>query len=90
MITMTTTTGVRFTLDDDGRVTARSNGPSGWDYSGKWRIVGFRTRLHAHRVISLSEAIAGADVGQGWVVDDDHGTIRTWAGPANGRLRSLS
>jgi hypothetical protein len=89
MLLLTTTTGDRYTLADDGSVVARSNGPKGWDYSGKWVIVGFKRRHNAHATISLADALAGADTGQGWVVDLDHGHLRVWGGPANGRLRSL-
>lgn len=88
MIYMTTKDGTRFDLTDDGAVIDRTDGPRNWDYSGKWVIVGFKKRLHSARTITLAEALQGADVGQGWVVDLDHGTLRLWGG-AGRRLATL-
>lgn len=73
-------------LAADGAVLDRTDGPRGWDYSGKWVILGFKRRHHSRRMISLEEAVAGEDVGQGWVMDLDHGTVRMWGGP---RFRKL-
>jgi hypothetical protein len=78
-----------YTLDDEGYVVARSNGPEGWNYGRGWRIVGFKTRHNAHRTISLQEALDGADVGQGWIVDWDHGTFRLWGSPSADKLASI-
>lgn len=78
-----------YTLDDEGYVVSRSSGPEGWNYGRGWRIVGFKTRYNAHRTITLEEALAGADVGQGWIVDWDHGTYRLWGHPSHRRLGSL-
>lgn len=47
-----------------------------------WMIVGFTTRLNAHHVITLAQAAEGADIGQGWVHDLDHGTHRMWGHPS--------
>lgn len=81
-----TTRGNYYTLDDEGRVTARSNGPEGWNYSGKWQIIGIGKRVHSARLISLEDAAQGADFGQGWVHDLDHGTHRMWGME---RIRSI-
>lgn len=89
MITMTLLDGTRYTLDDDGKVLDRSDGPKGWDYEGEWTIVGFKKRHHSARTITLDKALAGADVGQGWVVDLDHGTFRLWGSPTGHRLKSV-
>lgn len=83
---MITTRGNVYTLADDGRVLACSNGPKGWDYSGKWVIVGFTKRHHSRAVLPLDAVLKGGDVGQGWVHDLDHGTRRVWG---TERLRSL-
>src|SRR5687768_4299126 len=66
--------------DDEGRVLARTNGPRGWNYSGKWVILGALKRHHSalHNLISLQECADGADMGHGIIVDNDHGTLRQW------------
>jgi len=87
-IVMTTTQGARYTLDDEGAVVARSNGPEGFDYSGEWIIVGFLTRHNSRFVIPLERALNGYDIGHGYVVDNDHGTQRVWFG-SPGRCKSL-
>lgn len=89
MLEMTLKNGDRYTLEDDGRVVARTNGPKGWNYSGKWIITGFKTRHNAHRMITLDEALAGVDTGQGWVCDLDHGTPRMWGSPSGRKLASI-
>ena len=90
MLAMRTKDGTRYVLDDDGAVLARSDGPRGWDYSGKWKIVGFKKRAHSHATVSLADALDGFDVGQGWVIDWDHGTYRMWAHPTGRRLAYLA
>jgi len=80
--------GTVYVLDADGFVLARSDGPAGWDYRRGWRIVGFATRWNAAHVIPLRDAI-GADTGQGWVHDWDHGTHRMWGSPTGRRLATL-
>lgn len=89
MIEMRLKDGTVFQLSDTGEVIARSDGPKGWNYSGKWKIVGFKKRHHSLHTISLESALAGTDVGQGWVVDLDHGTYRLWGSPKNRKLASL-
>jgi hypothetical protein len=89
MIRMRLKDGTVYTLDDDGAVVARSDGPQGWDYSGQWLVVGFLKRHHSHHMVTLAEALDGIDVGHGWVVDNDHGTFRMWAHPSYRRLASL-
>lgn len=79
-----------YTLDDEGYVVARTDGPQGWNYGRGWRIVGFKTRHNARRTILLAEALAGEDTGQGWVVDWDHGTYRLWGSPSHRRLASIA
>jgi hypothetical protein len=88
MIEMTTTAGVRYTLSDDGAVIDRTDGPRGWDYSGKWIIKGFSKRHHSRQIIPLADALAGEDVGQGWVHDLDHGMPRMWGGGGR-RMKSI-
>lgn len=88
MVRMRTTGGVTYTLADDGTVLDRSDGPRGWNYSGQWRVLGFLTRAHSQRMVSFLDALAGAEVGHGFVVDLDHGTRRVWMG-SPGRLSSL-
>lgn len=81
--------GTRYTLAESGAVLDRSDGPRGWNYSGKWIILGFSKRAHSRRVISLQSAMGGEDVGQGWVHDLDHGTHRMWGSPTGHRFSSL-
>lgn len=61
-----------------GRSYVRTPDPS-------WRILGFTTRAHAHRLITLAEAADGANIGQGWIHDFDHGARRMWAMPRSNR-----
>lgn len=79
MYRMSTNRGNYYTLDDDGYVVARSNGPKGWDYKRGWRIVGLSKRHHSRHIIPLDiVAVRGADFGHGIVHDWDHGYFRTW------------
>ncbi len=89
MLRLTTTDGSVYTLDDLGYVIARSDGPREWEYSREWRILGVVTRPNGRRVITLPAILRGAQPGQGWIVDHDHGTFRVWRG-APGRLRKLT
>lgn len=56
---------------------------------GTWKILGFTKRHHSREIISLAEAANGADLGQGWVHDLDHGTHRIWCQPSNHRAVSV-
>lgn len=87
MYDMTTTRGNRYVLDDEGYVLARSDGPRGWDYARGWRITGIAKRWHSAVSVKLAAIVAGADRGQGWIRDWDHGTYRAWGGE---RMRSLT
>jgi hypothetical protein len=83
---METTRGNVYTLDDAGNVVARSNGPKGWDYSGKWTILGASKRYHSRLVASLATIAAEGIPGHGVIHDYDHGYYRVWG---NERMRSL-
>lgn len=83
---MHTKHGTRYELAENGAVLARSDGPAGWDYSGRWIITGFTTRHNAHHLVTLAAAADGAEVGQGWVHDLDHGTHRMWGGDRLARI----
>jgi hypothetical protein len=89
MIELRTNDGALYQLDDEGAVVARSNGPKGWNYSGKWIIRGFLRRWNSSVMVPLDDALDGADIGHGYVVDVDHGTWRVWMG-AGSRCKSLS
>ena len=78
-----------YTLARDGAVLARSDGPNGWQYAHGWHIVGFGTRMQSQSLVTLSEAADGADTGQGWVHDLDHGTYRMWSMPSGHRLARI-
>jgi hypothetical protein len=80
MIELTTRDHTRYLLTDSGDVVARSDGPRGWNYSGKWTILGAVTRWNAHRCVSLAEIVDGADFGHGFIRDLDHGSVRQWGG----------
>lgn len=58
-------------------------------YSGQWRIIGISKRHHSHDMVSLEDAANGANIGQGWVHDLDHGTHRMWAMPKDRRATSV-
>ena len=57
--------------------------------SEQWRVIGIGKRHHSRDLISLSEAADGADFGQGWVHDLDHGTHRIWGMPHSRRARQV-
>jgi hypothetical protein len=84
---LTTTRGTLYVLSADGSVIDRSDGPRGWNYGGKWRIVGLSKRYHSARVWSLTESLIFGVPGWGVIHDIDHGTRRTWMGE---RARSLA
>jgi len=81
--------GTRYSLDPDGNVLARSDGPAGFAYSD-WRILGFSRRWNSGRMVPLAAAISGEDTGHGYVMDLDHGHVRGWMCPDGHRLASLS
>jgi hypothetical protein len=56
---------------------------------GTWKILGITKRFNSHKIISLAEAADGADLGQGWVHDLDHGSYRVWRQPSNRRVVSV-
>ena len=86
---MTLKNGTVFTLEDDGSVVARTDGPRGWNYSGKWIVTGIKRRHHSLDVITLAQAAAGADIGHGVVCDIDHGSHRQWSHPRGRQVRSI-
>lgn len=88
---LTTRDYARYELDSAGNVVGRSNGPQGWNYGGKWIILGFLTRWNSRDIIPLSEVVSNpnTNVGHGYIVDLDHGTKRIWGGSGERRLRSL-
>ena len=86
MYRMETTRGNVYTLDDAGNVVARSNGPQGWSYSGKWTILGASTRYHSRMVTPLAVIAANGIPGWGVIHDLDHGYRRVWGGE---RMRAL-
>jgi hypothetical protein len=47
----------------------------------EWKVIGFGTRHNSNQIITLEAAANGADIGQGWVHDRDHGTHRMWGMP---------
>lgn len=55
-----------------------------------WRIVGFARRFNAHSLVTLAEAAEGADLGHGFVHDEDHGTRRVWMQPMGRRVLSVT
>jgi hypothetical protein len=81
-----------YLLDREGYVVERSDGPQGFDYERRWRILGVTTRHHAgdHRIVPLESIIEGAPIGQGWVHDVDHGYHRMWGSPSNRKMRRLT
>lgn len=89
MYVLTLKNGEQYTLADNGAVIDRTDGPRGWDYSGQWLILGFTKRHHSARMVSLAAAAAGADIGQGWVHDLDHGHRRMWAMPTDRRAKAV-
>lgn len=57
--------------------------------SGDWKILGLATRHNSNQIIPLEDAANGADIGQGWVHDLDHGTHRMWGMPTYRRAVSV-
>lgn len=57
--------------------------------SGQWRVIGISKRHHSHAMVSLEDAANGANIGQGWVHDLDHGTHRMWCMPKSSRATSV-
>jgi len=47
-----------------------------------WKILGIATRHNSSYIIPLEEAANGANIGQGWIHDLDHGTHRMWGSPS--------
>ena len=86
MYRMETTRGNVYTLDDNGNVIARSNGPKDWNYSGKWTILGAAKRYHSRHAYPLAWIAANGVPGWGVIRDLDHGYLRVWTGE---RMRSL-
>lgn len=89
MIQMTLKDGIIYKLDDNGNVLDRSDGPRGWNYSGRWTIIGFLRRWNSRKMIPLQAALNGADIGHGYVVDLDGGSMRVWMSPSNHRVSRL-
>lgn len=80
---VTMANGDRYYTAIGGRILydgSRDMGP----FSNQWRIVGFKRRSNSRETIVLSSAV-GADIGQGHVIDFDHGTFRQWASPVSRR-----
>lgn len=87
--TIRTTGGQTYWTDDAGYVLARTDGPRGFTYGKGWQIVGASTRHNSRAIIRLADIVAGADFGQGWVHDIDHGTHRVWGGGSR-RIKSVA
>ena len=83
---MVTTRGTRYTLAENGAVLARTDGPQGWDYGGRWVILGAAKRHHSRHALPLDYIARNGVPGHGIVRDLDHGTLRVWG---NERMRSL-
>lgn len=92
---ITIASGYRLTLkhgyvivDDSKRIARDVN--TGRDYrcipSDNWYIVGIGTRANARDLVLLAAAADGANIGQGWVHDVDHGTRRMWVMPRHRRV----
>ena len=81
-----------FILARDGAIIRHgSNGQDRPDYDmHKWHVLGFGTRANSRRIVTLDEAADGAETGQGWVHDLDHGTHRMWGSPSDRRLASIT
>lgn len=87
---MTTKGRDTYILARDGAVLSRTDGPGGWDYAHRWHIVGFGTRANSGTLIGLTDAAEGANVGQGWIHDLDHGTHGMWGSPRLDKLASIT
>lgn len=57
--------------------------------SDTWYIIGIGRRHHSRELISLASASDGADIGQGWIHDIDHGTHRMWCMPKHRRVTKV-
>ena len=86
---MYTTRHNQYELAADGRVLGRSNGPQGWDYSGKWIILGAAMRHHSRRIMALAAITADGVPGHGIIHDLDHGTRRVWGNERMVTLRAV-
>lgn len=86
---MRTTRGTAYVLAESGAVLARSNGPRGWRYSGRWIILGAATRFNAHAWATLPAILADGVPGHGYIMDRDHGTLRRWGSERMASLRRL-
>lgn len=75
---LTTTRRTLYVLDADGNVLARSDGPRGWRYSGRWTLLGLATRYHSRAITPLATAARDGIPGWGVIHDRDHGTHRVW------------
>lgn len=80
MIKVTCKNGDTFLLNDQGHVVQRETGMTFGDPHPSWQILGFLTRWNSHRIVTLADALEGASIGHGFVVDLDHGTRRVWGG----------
>lgn len=73
------TSRATYALDDRGQVIGRSNALKGLGYSGRcWTIEGFQKRHHSRGMVTLAEALEGADISHGIVRDIDGRTARMW------------
>lgn len=75
--------GSHFVTDEAGNILFDGDRKMSFPPDGAWKILGFARRHNAHSIqVTLREAADGADLGQGWVFDRDHGTTRMWGMPA--------
>ena len=81
--------GSTWIISAEGDVLHDGSRNMDFNADGMWKILGFTKRIHSHKIISLAEAADGADLGQGWVHDLDHGTHRIWCQPSNRRVVSV-
>src|SRR5687767_13366987 len=82
---MTLKNGSRWRLAADGGVLY--DGERHMSFDGEhWRIIGFTRRHLGGPLITLDAAVNGADLGQGWIHDLDHGTRRMWGMPKHHRV----
>ena len=58
--------------------------------AGTWRILGIGKRAHSAHLVSLADAANGADIGQGWIHDLDHGSHRMWCNPSSRRATRVT
>lgn len=83
---MTLKDGSTWTLSADGDVLYDGTRGMTFKADGSWRVIGFTTRHIGRTLISLADAAAGANLGQGWVHDLDHGAHRLWGMPVSQRV----